>query len=133
MKTCRGCGESKPQADFSPHASSRDGLRPRCRPCENTKRRERRAELRALAARPLPEIPAASDGMYIDGRTASVLEAPLRRAIKSYRNDGVVIPHYFSRLVDDIAHHATVWRMSQNDANPRAMDNGNRTTKGIQT
>jgi hypothetical protein len=37
MKTCRGCGESRPLADFGADRRNKDGLMAVCRPCQNAR------------------------------------------------------------------------------------------------
>lgn len=40
MKACKGCGQSLPNESFGKHSQSKDGLRPRCRPCTNESNRK---------------------------------------------------------------------------------------------
>lgn len=59
-KHCPGCTRAKPVADFASDASKSDGLRPRCRQCNNKKakasywtkeRKQERKARKALSAR----------------------------------------------------------------------------------
>lgn len=40
MRECKGCRETKPFSEFSPHKGGRDGLAPRCKQCRNTRAQE---------------------------------------------------------------------------------------------
>mgnify|MGYP005830781139 FL=1 len=39
VKTCTGCGLSRPLESFRKHPKGRDGLRTKCRPCESERNR----------------------------------------------------------------------------------------------
>lgn len=52
MKACKGCGESLPIESFGRHSQSKDGLRPRCRPCTNESNRVSLANRALLGGRP---------------------------------------------------------------------------------
>jgi hypothetical protein len=43
-KTCTGCGKTKPRSEFHKHAPSKDGLKPRCKPCQREAEARRRLE-----------------------------------------------------------------------------------------
>lgn len=40
MKTCTGCGLTKPFADYSKHKLGKNGLRPRCKTCSSAEKAE---------------------------------------------------------------------------------------------
>ena len=44
-KVCKTCGEPKTLDNFWKHRTSRDGLRPHCKPC-SVERRKKRAQIR---------------------------------------------------------------------------------------
>jgi len=50
LKRCSRCGEEKPLSCFSSHHTTRDGLRPDCKPCKINKSNEWRAKNRDKVA-----------------------------------------------------------------------------------
>src|SRR5215218_2309529 len=62
LKTCRGCGETKPVADFYRRSRSPDGLQRTCRSC--TRHALDTADARQRAARIIPAAPAAEDDAF---------------------------------------------------------------------